>query len=133
MLQLTPNQAATIIVGPVLDTSGLPYAGALAYTDFAIFKAGGSAPVALDASATATHYGEGNYKLNLTAADTDTLGYGEIILNKASYAMQAKDIVVGGMLDTAGTTELLTRVGDTDLADIKLVTDRLDSALELIP
>ena len=97
MLQLTQNQAATIIVGPILDTSGLPYSGSLAYTDFAIIKAGGSAPVALNASATATLYGQGSYKLALTVSDTDTAGYAEILLNKASYAMQVKELLIGSI------------------------------------
>lgn len=78
------STAKTVLLGPVLDTDGLPSTGALAHTDFKIFKNG--TDTALNASATATHKYEGVYAMALTTSDLGTLGIGELILNKATLS-----------------------------------------------
>ena len=74
------NTDATFIFGPVLAADGTMYSGALAYTDARIFKNGTDA--ALNASATFTHKYEGAFTLLLKAADLNTVGIAEVVLNK---------------------------------------------------
>jgi len=78
------STAKTVMFGPVLDTAGAPYTGAIAYTDARIFKNGTDG--ALDASATFTHKYEGVYALALTANDISAVGVAEVGLNLANYS-----------------------------------------------
>jgi hypothetical protein len=86
MLLLKKATAASILVGPVLDSSGLVYTG-MTISDFNITKNGTTAAMA--AAATATHDHNGMYLIALTTGNTDTLGRLTISCNKATYAMSA--------------------------------------------
>lgn len=81
---LRQSTAATVLVGPVLDTSGAPYTD-MAIGDFNLTKNGTSA--ALASAATATHSHNGYYLIALTTGNTDTLGRAAISCNKSGYAM----------------------------------------------
>lgn len=81
---LKQSTATTVLVGPVLDSTGAAYTG-LAVTDLKFTKNGTvGAP---NASATLTHDHNGHYLLALTTSDTDTLGRFCVSCNKATYAM----------------------------------------------
>ena len=89
------STARTILVGPILDTDGAPYTtDDLVYTDFKITKAGSE--TTLNASATVTHSHQGQFRLALQTADTDTLGGCVVSLNKADLAMAPKTLMVIG-------------------------------------
>ena len=107
------STAKTITFGPVLDTSGLPYTGAIAYTDAKIYKNGSDG--ALDASATFTHKNEGVYALALTVNDTDTLGTVEVALNLSSYAASPfkTNVILANTYDSL--------VAGTDKLDVSLI------------
>lgn len=81
---LKQSTAASILVGPVLDSAGASYTSAV-IGDFNITKNGTSAAMA--AAATATHDHNGMYVIALTTGNTDTLGRVDISLNKSTYAM----------------------------------------------
>ncbi len=81
---LKQSTTASILVGPVLDSTGASYTSAV-IADFNITKNGTSAAMA--ATATATHDHNGMYVIALTTGNTDTLGRVDISLNKATYAM----------------------------------------------
>ena len=81
------STARTIIVGPVLDSTGA------AKTDevVASIKVTKNGTVgAADGAATLTHDHAGKYKLALAAGDTDTLGVLEISLNSGTNDMPVK-------------------------------------------
>ncbi len=107
------NTARTIAFGPVLDVAGLPYTGAIAYTDAKIYKNG--VETALDLSATFTHKNQGMYALALTANDLDTLGSAEIALNLSGYAAAPVrlDVVPANVYDSL--------VAGTDALDVSLI------------
>ncbi len=86
------STARTIMVGPVLDASGVAVTGAV-IGDFKISK-NGAAPAGLNASATLTHRHTGHYSLALTATDTDTVGSAQITLDKTTDTCPEKDITV---------------------------------------
>ncbi len=81
------STAKTVTFGPVLDTAGAPYTGAIAYTDAKIWKNGTDG--ALDGSATFTHKFQGFYALVLTANDISAVGVIEVSLNLANYSAPA--------------------------------------------
>lgn len=81
---LKQSTAATVLVGPVLDSTGAAYAGAV-IGDFNLTKNGTTAAMA--AAATATHDHNGMYLILLTTGNTDTLGRADISCNKSTYAM----------------------------------------------
>lgn len=81
---LKQNTAATILVGPVLDSTGAAYTG-MAITDFNLTKNGTTAAMA--AAASVTHSHEGHYLLTFTTGNTDTLGRLVVSCNKSGYAM----------------------------------------------
>jgi hypothetical protein len=82
--------------------------------------------VRIDTSAAAFYAVANDYSVVITTGTVDGVSVVGTVLATFSIENRFEG-------DSAGTTELLTRVGDTDLADIKLVTDHLDSALETIP
>src|SRR5690348_1377033 len=86
MQLLKTSTAATVLVGPVLDSSGASYASAVT-GDFNITKNGTTAAMA--SAATATHDHNGMYLIALTTGNTDTLGRLTISCNKSTYAMPA--------------------------------------------
>lgn len=84
MRWLKQSTAATVLVGPVLDSAGAAYTG-MVIGDFNITKNGTTAAMA--SAATATHSHNGMYLIATTTGNTDTLGAVAISCNKATYAM----------------------------------------------
>lgn len=116
---LKQSTAASVIVGPVLDSTGAAYTGAL-IGDFNLTKNGTSA--ALAAAATATHDHNGHYIIALTTGNTDTLGRMAITCNKATYAMSMGrfEVLTAAVFDVLVTNVLsaaraLDTVADTSL------------------
>ena len=77
--------AATLIVGPILDSTGAEYTSAV-IGDLSISKNGGTL-TALAAAATLTHIANGQYTLVMTTGNLDTLGRLQITCNKSTYQM----------------------------------------------
>lgn len=86
------STAITVVFGPVLDTAGAPYTGAIAYTDAKIFKNGTDG--ALNGSATFTHKYQGFYALALTTSDISAVGTATVTLNLANYSAPAVRLTV---------------------------------------
>ncbi len=85
MQYLKQSTAATVTVGPVLDSAGAAYTG-MVIGDFNLTKNGTTAAMA--SAATATHLHNGMYAILFTTGNTDTLGRLDVSCNKATYAMQ---------------------------------------------
>ena len=79
------STAATLIVGPILDSAGAEYTSAV-IGDLSISKNGGTL-TALAAAATLTHIANGQYTLVMTTGNLDTLGRAQITCNKSTYQM----------------------------------------------
>jgi len=79
------STAATLIVGPILDSAGAEYTSAV-IGDLSISKNGGTL-TALAAAATLTHIANGQYTLVMTTGNLDTLGRLQITCNKSTYQM----------------------------------------------
>lgn len=86
------STAATLVVGPILDSSGAEYTSAV-IGDLSISKNGGTL-AALAAAATLTHIANGQYTLVLTTANLDTLGRVQITCNKSTYQMPEVRLMV---------------------------------------
>ena len=86
------STAATLIVGPCLDSTGAEYAG-LIITDLSLSKNGGTL-TALAAAATLTLIANGQYTLVLTTGNVDTLGRAQITCNKSTYQMPSVGLMV---------------------------------------
>jgi hypothetical protein len=83
MQVISQSTITTILVGPVLDASGIAVTTA-AIGDFNITKNGTSAAMSAN---TIEHSHNGHYTIVLTAANTDTLGRLTITVNNAAMAM----------------------------------------------
>ena len=79
------STAATLIVGPILDSTGAEYTSAV-IGDLSISKNGGTL-TAMAAAATLTHIANGQYTLVMTTGNLDTLGRAQITCNKSTYQM----------------------------------------------
>lgn len=79
------STALTLIVGPILDSAGAEYAGAV-IGDLSISKNGGTL-TAMAAAATLAYIANGMYTLVTTTANADTLGAVQVTCNKATYQM----------------------------------------------
>ena len=84
MQLLKQNAAATVLVGPVLDSAGAAVTNAV-IGDFQITKNGTSAAMA--SPATRTHSHNGFYLLSLATGDTDTVGRLVISVNNTAQSM----------------------------------------------
>lgn len=91
MQLLKQSTAATVLVGPVLDSTGAAYTSAV-IGDFNITKNGTTAAMA--SAATATHSHNGMYLILFTTGNTDTLGRLDISCNKSTYAMGVRTFEV---------------------------------------
>lgn len=80
---LKQNTAATVIVGPVLDASGVAVTTAVV-GDFRLAKEGSSAVLS---GATVTHDANGYYLIALTATNTNTVGRLAIYSNNTAQSM----------------------------------------------
>lgn len=86
------STACTIIIGPILDASGVAVTDGVV-GDIKISK-NGAAPAALNGSATLTHRHSGVYSLALTTTDTNTVGTAQITIDDGTNAMAPKDLQV---------------------------------------
>ena len=84
MQLLRQSTAATVLVGPVLDSAGLAITTAV-IGDFQLTKNGSTA--ALASPATATHSHNGNYLIALSTGNTDTAGRLVVTVNNSAQAM----------------------------------------------
>jgi len=114
------STAATLIVGPILDSAGAEYTSAV-IGDLSISKNGGTL-TALAAAATLTHIANGQYTLVMTTGNLDTLGRLQITCNKSTYQMPpiGLNIVPAMVFDSMvlGTDVLqgdVTQFGGTNL------------------
>jgi len=143
------STARTILVGPVLDSTGAAKTDEVVGS-IKITKNGTVA--AADGSATLTHDHAGKYRLALTANDCDTVGVLEISLDSGTNDMPVKGLnvvetVIWDALFADGATGLLpanmTQIGGdtqsaTDLKDFADAgydpsTNKLTGAVELDP
>jgi hypothetical protein len=92
MLIARQSTARTVMVGPVLDASGVAVPDCVV-ADFEGSVNGGD-PAALNGSATLTHRGVGFYSLALTATDLATVGSFEVTINDTVNACGIKEITV---------------------------------------
>ena len=109
MQLLKLSTAATTIVGPILDSAGAEYTGAV-IGDLSITKNGTTAAMA--AAATLTHISNAYYTLVFTTGNTDTLGRLDITCNKSTYQMPPKSF----MVHTANVFDAL--VAGTDYLEV---------------
>lgn len=86
------STALTISFGPVLDSTGAEYTGAVV-GDVKICKGNGT-PAALNGSATLTHKEVGMYELVLTTSDISQVGHSRVQLSKTTYVAPPVDITV---------------------------------------
>ena len=86
------STAATLIIGPILDSTGAEYTSAV-IGDLSISKNGGTL-TALASAATLTHIANGQYTLVMTTGNLDTLGRLQITCNKATYQMPTVGLLV---------------------------------------
>ena len=86
------STAATLIVGPILDSAGAEYTSAV-IGDLSISKNGGTL-TALASAATLTVIANGQYTLVMTTGNLDTLGRLQITCNKSTYQMPTVGLVV---------------------------------------
>jgi hypothetical protein len=114
MQLLKQSTAATVLVGPVLDSAGLAITTAV-IGDFQLTKNGTTA--ALASPATATHSHNGNYLIALSTGNTDTAGRLVITVNNSAQAM-----------GTHRYTVLLPSVFDAIIANATNTTGGLPTA-----
>src|SRR5678815_4074065 len=124
------STAITLPFGPVMDSTGAEYTGAVV-GDVKISKNNGT-PAALNASATLTHKEVGVYELALTSSDISAVGQATLTLSKTTYiappvtliVLPAKvyDSIVGGTDNLEVDTIQLLGVGQSviDLKDFAL-------------
>jgi hypothetical protein len=79
------STALTVVVGPILDSTGAEYASAV-IGDLSISKNGGTL-TAMASAATLTYIANGMYTLVTTTGNMDTLGAVQVTCNKATYQM----------------------------------------------
>lgn len=132
------STAASLIVGPILDSAGVEYDSAV-IGDLSISK-NGATLTALAAAATLTYVANGYYTLALTTGNLDTVGRADISCNKATYQMPPRELMVlqaaaydqfvggsfaklgvAGIVTTGGTT---TSVPTSSLSPAAAVTDQ---------
>ena len=84
MKLLKQSTAATIGIGPFVDTSGAAVTGlTLAQTDIIISKGGGTTYSAKNDATSATHRSGGVYTAPLDTTDTGTVGILTVVVNKS--------------------------------------------------
>jgi hypothetical protein len=125
------STAASLIVGPILDSTGVEYTGAV-IGDISLSKNGGTL-TALASAATLTHIANGQYTLALTTGNTDTLGRGELFCNKSTYQMPPVriQILASGAFDilvTNGTLASTTNITAGTITTVTTVTNQLTAA-----
>lgn len=117
------STAATISVGPCLDSAGAEYTG-LVIGDLTLGKNGTEAAMASAATLTATS--NGHYDLVMTTGNTDTLGRFKIRCNKSTYQMP----VVEGMVVPAMIYDSAVLGTDVLQADVTQILGEGQSATD---
>jgi hypothetical protein len=122
------NTTVTVMVGPVLDSSG-GGSGGMVIGDFSLSKNGG-APVAMAAAATATHQYNGYYLIAMIAGNVDTVGDLCISCNKATYSMPMfrDEVVLAATYDAEFTNAAGATSGYALVGSAMLLTGAYDSA-----
>lgn len=92
MMWVKQSTAATLIVGPILDSAGAEYALA-GIGDLSLSKNGGSL-TPLAAAAELTYIANGQYLLVTTTGNLDTLGRAQVTCNKVGYQMPPINLMV---------------------------------------
>ena len=87
---LRQSTVATVLVGPVLDSTGAAVTTAVV-GDFKIGKEGSTATLS---GATVTHDGNGYYRIALTTGNTDTVGRLTIYSGNTSHSMGVRALMV---------------------------------------
>ena len=97
------STALTVVVGPILDSTGAEYASAV-IGDLSISKNGGTL-TAMASAATLTYIANGMYTLVTTTGNMDTLGAVQITCNKATYQMpkMERNVVPASVYDAIVT------------------------------
>lgn len=85
------STAATLIVGPILDSAGAEFTTAV-IGDLSISKNGGTLTAL--AGNTFNHIANGQYSVTLTTGNLDTLGRLQITCNRATYQMPPVGLTV---------------------------------------
>ena len=128
MQLLKQSTASTLLVGPVLDSTGTAVTTAV-IGDFNITKNGTTA--ALAAAATATHSHNGHYLLALTTGNTDTLGRLTISGNNSAQAMSTHrySILTATTFDAIITNAATAAGGLLDIQRIVGIAPTLGASL----
>ncbi len=92
MLWAKVSTAATLIIGPILDSAGAEYTGAV-IGDISLSK-NGATLTALASAASLTHIVNGQYTLVLTTGNTDTLGRAQFTCNKSTYQCPPLELMI---------------------------------------
>lgn len=127
MLPLKQSTVSTIIVGPVLDSTGSAY-DSMTLSDFDISKNGANTTLT---GATVTSISNGRYTIALTTGNTDTLGRLVITVNKSTYAMTAFQFLV---MTSGSYDAIVTNTGaslgnlDASVNAVKAKTDNLPAS-----
>ena len=110
------STALTVVVGPILDSTGAEYASAV-IGDLSISKNGGTL-TAMASAATLTYIANGMYTLVTTTGNMDTLGAVQVTCNKATYQMpkMERNIVPASVYD-AIITNATNSTGGLPTAD----------------
>jgi hypothetical protein len=97
------STALTVVVGPILDSTGAEYASAV-IGDLSISKNGGTL-TAMASAATLTYISNGMYTLVTTTGNMDTLGAVQVTCNKATYQMpkMERNVVPASVYDAIVT------------------------------
>lgn len=80
---LAQSRTQTVVIGPVLDTDGLPVTTA-AITNFSLAKNGTASAFTTE---TLAHLGNGYYSIALTTTNTNTLGIAAVFTNNTAWSM----------------------------------------------
>ena len=105
------STALTVVVGPILDSTGAEYASAV-IGDLSISKNGGTL-TAMASAATLTYIANGMYTLVTTTGNMDTLGAVQVTCNKATYQMpkMERNVVPASVYDAIVTNATNTTGG----------------------
>jgi hypothetical protein len=125
---LKQSTAATVVLGPVLDSTGAAVTTAVV-TNFSIAKNG---TVAALTTETVTHSANGYYTIALTTTNTNTLGRLDIIVNASTMSMSNHryDVLVAATYDAIVTNGIATSAQATAIqADTDDIQTRLPAAL----
>jgi hypothetical protein len=120
---LKQSTAATVVLGPVLDSTGAAVTTAV-LADFSIAKNG---LVAVLTGATVTHSTNGYYTIALTTGNVDSLGRLDIIVNNSAMSMtnHRYDVIASQVYDSVVSGSDLLQVDIRELGGSTQNADRI--------